>query len=584
MQYKFCFRLMILVLVFFVAGTTKIMAQEGMNFEEIRVIAPYEPTISDAFKILHNPAIPDTIIPARNLEFNILPKLHSTHFDVDPLNPARMKGEPLTKLYRGFVKGGLGTGIMPYGELFFSNLRSNNIVYQARAKHLSSGSNIGGFGNSAFSDNLIEINGKKFFEKTSLSGGLFYKRNVVHYYGYQSDSLTSDPLIAEYLENLSKDDIRQRYQTVGGQIGFGSSHLDSSKVMHNSILKYSYSDNLGLPDDYGIDPGNIREHFFGYDGKIGFLLPPDPFGFAEKQYFTGEVKTHLYNHHFPFDSLAYTTGIVSLKPQLSSQYKDFRFTIGLDISIEADTTSYMHFYPLAYVEANLIDKVLVAYGGIKGSLDRNSFRSLSEENPFVNENLNLGFSNKRVELSGGFKGSVSSYVAYNLQVINAVVDKYAFFVTDTSSILGNEYTTVFDNVNIFQLRGEISSQIRERFNIRLCADYYKFTMENELEAWHRPPLEITLGVMYNMRDKIILRADVFARNSSYGKAYDETGQVVAQKIHGFHVDANVGIEYRYTKKLGAFLNLYNVQNQSYYRWLNYPGYKFNFMGGISYSF
>lgn len=557
---------------------------QNLNFEEIKVVAPYEPTISDAFKIQHNPGIPDTIIPARNLEFNILPRLISTRFEVEPLTPARMRGEPLTKLYRGFAKAGLGTGVMPYGEAWFSNLRSNSYMYNVRAKHLSSASNVYGFGHSAFSDNLFEANGRKFFEKTALSGGAFYERNVVHYYGFQRDSLTLKPLLLQYIDGLTNKDIRQRYQTVGANMAFGTTHIDSSKVMYNANVNYAFSNNLKLPSLADVDPGNSREHQYGLTGRLGVQLPPDPFGFAENQYFSTELKTQFYNHRAPYDSMAYNTGIISLVPQISSQYKDFRFTVGLNATFELDTVSHLRFYPVAYVEANLINKVLVAYGGITGFVSRNSFRDITSHNPFVNETIQLGFSNTRTQLTGGFKGSVSSFVAYNFQLINTVVDNFLFFEIDTASVLQNKFTTLYDDVRIFQLRGEISTQIRERFNLRFCADYYQFSMKNEIEAWHRPPLELTVGLMYNMQDKIIIRADAFARNSSFGKTYDALGNVVAKKIHGFHVDTNIGLEYRYTRKLGIFLNLYNVQNQPYYRWLNYPTHKFNFLGGVSYSF
>jgi flavorubredoxin len=139
-------------------------------------------------------------------------------------------------------------------------------------------------------------------------------------------------------------------------------------------------------------------------------------------------------------------------------------------------------------------------------------------------------------------------------------------------------------MRLFNFRAELFSNVGERLKVRTGIDYFEYTTENELEAWHLPTLQIDLSVKYNIQDKIILSADAFARNSVYARVFDETGNVQREEIHGFHVDANLGIEYRYTKILSVFLKLNNIQNQRLEKWYNYPSQKFNFMGGVTYAF
>ena len=50
------------------------------------------------------------------------------------------------------------------------------------------------------------------------------------------------------------------------------------------------------------------------------------------------------------------------------------------------------------------------------------------------------------------------------------------------------------------------------------------------------------------------------------------------------IDANIGLEYRYSKKLSGFVNLNNLGFKRYYYWNNYPVYKFNFLAGITLAF
>jgi outer membrane receptor protein involved in Fe transport len=96
---------------------------------------------------------------------------------------------------------------------------------------------------------------------------------------------------------------------------------------------------------------------------------------------------------------------------------------------------------------------------------------------------------------------------------------------------------------------------------------------------------------YNMQDKFLLKAELFTFSKMYAPAYqhstDNNGlkvvTQVAEEIKGA-VDLNLGVEYRYSKVLSGFINLNNILNQRYYKYYNYPSYRFNLMLGITYSF
>ena len=60
--------------------------------------------------------------------------------------------------------------------------------------------------------------------------------------------------------------------------------------------------------------------------------------------------------------------------------------------------------------------------------------------------------------------------------------------------------------------------------------------------------------------------------------------LVSQKTLKGITDINVGAEYRYNKKLSAFVRFNNIAGMRYYRWNNYPTQKFNLMGGLTFSF
>ena len=167
-------------------GWGGVYAQKVLKDTMLHVVKSFQPTIADAYKINDMPIVKDSIPPTPQLSYSINSKKNFTPFTVTQLKSAKMVGEPLTKLYSSLVKIGGGNYNTPYAEIFFNNLRSKDISYGTHLKHLSSKATYDGFGFGGFSDNEVELYGKKFLRKHTLSGNLDYTRNVIHYYGYDT--------------------------------------------------------------------------------------------------------------------------------------------------------------------------------------------------------------------------------------------------------------------------------------------------------------------------------------------------------------------------------------------------------------
>jgi hypothetical protein len=124
----------------------------------------------------------------------------------------------------------------------------------------------------------------------------------------------------------------------------------------------------------------------------------------------------------------------------------------------------------------------------------------------------------------------------------------------------------------------------------LRGKYNNYFLDNENKPWHKPTLEINLSADYNMQDKIWIKAEVFTCSKTYARTFEKTVSVpvttiseVPVELKGF-ADINLGVEYRYTKLLSAFINFNNILGQRNFRWYNYPSYRFNVMLGVTYSF
>ena len=80
----------------------------------------------------------------------------------------------------------------------------------------------------------------------------------------------------------------------------------------------------------------------------------------------------------------------------------------------------------------------------------------------------------------------------------------------------------------------------------------------------------------------MLNAAIFARGPIQARTLDANG-AVAEKINGW-IDANLGVEYKYSKILSGFVRLNNLGFSRYYYWYRYQSMRFNVMAGVAYSF
>lgn len=553
-------------------SSVRLPAQDPFDLDEVKVVAPYEPSISDAFMITLNPRIEDTLDITLDFAYSIQPRKIATSFELEPISPARMRGEPLTKLYRGLVKGGLGNYSTPYFEGFYNTLRSNNGSLGIHLKHHSSGGGIPDVAHNAFSNNFAAVQGQKFFRNNSLGGDLNYDRQVVHYYGFQRDDYAEDPVMLNFIDSLSNDDLRQQFDLLSANISFGTNQADSSRFRHTNGFGYRW-----LKDRF-----ETTEHHILYNGHIGQNIAADPFGMADKQYFSLDVAGEFLNSTNRLDTS--NTWLIGAQPRLWSRYNIFQFYIGVNAVFQIDTISYFRAYPLLGVQLDIMKNRLVAFLQLSGNTEKHSLQSLRQINPFVKSGSSFAFMNIKSDIGGGLKGALGDIIGYSLSLNRAVIENHPFFVNDTASVLNNTFAVVYDDVSRFNLRANISAQFGERFSAMVTANHYQYGLSNESEAWHTPANTISAHVKYNIQDKIIFTSDVFARSETYGRVFNGQGDPTAVIAHPFHVDVNFGVEYRYTKKLSVFLNFANVGNNALERWLNYPSQGFNFLGGAAFSF
>lgn len=535
------------------------LAQTGGTNQTFTTTSIFEPTIKDAVMLGDLPEIKDTVKKITNINYGIQSSPLVSKYEVIPIDAAKMQNEPLSKLYRSLFKIGMGTYTTPYGEVWLNSLRTRDIAYGLHYKHLSSSSQLSGVGYSGFSDNEAELFGKKFYKKHTLTGEFNYKRNVMHFYGYDTTE-----------NHLTKDYTKQCYQLFEPVVTLQSHYTDSTKINHRIKLGY-----YNLTDNFYASENNVKLNtlFNTYINKERLFVGFD---------------VDYYNHKLQKDT--FNNAIVKLNPYFDAHGKKWKADIGLAVAMDMFSSrgdAKFYIYPQINAQYDVYESIIIPYVGITGGLQKNSLRSLSNENPFIATTVEYKNSNTKFNVFGGLKGNLSSNTSYDAKASYSSVDNMAFFVVDynDNTTLYNKYKVVYDNTNLFNVSAQLKYQLKEKVHFIAKGNYYNYQTSTLARAYHKPDFDLTFSTIYNLKSKIIIKADIFVIGNQFSltQVKDENNVFTTQpKILDGLGDINLGIEYRYTKMLSFFGKFNNIANMRYNRWERYPSQRFNLMIGLTF--
>lgn len=560
-----------LVCFFALAVSSTALAQVKTYNEEITVVAPFNPIIPDAFKISSNPTIDDatTTIPLMN--YNIMPRIADVRPEIEPLPAVKLVAEPLSKLYRNYIRAGAGNYSALYGELFMSSLRSKKYLTSVHLKHQSASGEIRNYGPPENSRNEAEATVTRYFDTHTLTGKAFYYRDGLHLYGFKPSDFPDTIIRA--------DDVKQHYSTAGASATFGSNYKDTDKLNHTFGLSYYHMAGMSESKENNVNFTTTLDKRY------------DLFKLDNDQVLGINAGYNFFDQH---NSLGKSrSSIFMINPFIKAEINEYSFMAGFKMNVASDTlTSKNHFYPVAEARLELIPDALKLYAGISGGVERTSLQSITEQNLYISSVLPWDFINDKFKIYGGFQSNISRSFNFNGSISSSSYENYPFFVTDTSNYLLNSFTLLYDNVGAVKIKGELEFVKSTRLHLAVTGTYAHYKTNQEY-AWYKPAYEFELTGRYDMQSKIILTTKVVVNGPVWGLTptsdplFDGVGEptyiLTPEKLKGW-TDVNLGVEYRFTKALSFWININNLTNNKYYRWVNYRMYGINLLGGVSYSF
>ncbi len=537
-------------------GMEDLHAQQDIK-KEIVVVKPYQPSLSDAFKINVLPEVSDSLEISPDFVYAIHPKKYETGFNIEPINAASIVAQPLSKLTKSYLKLGFGNYITPLAELNVSSLRARDQSMGIYLKHNSINGKLKLDKDTkikpGYSDNTVRIYGKKMYRNSNLSGNIRAGYLGINYYGIPPPPPDSS-LVIPY------DDIQQNYFTTGAEIRYKATHDDTTDLIYDTRINYNY-----IQDKF-----NISQHAISLSGDFVKYINKQTIGLnAGFQHFisSGTIVTP-------------SLSIIRLNPWLARKTGEYTYLIGVKIVPEIYGELSMHIYPVARLDISVVDKILGVYLGINGYLQENDMNRIIAENPYVRPGIRLKSTSHKFIVTGGLKGSLTSKISYDASFDYSLVDDMYFYVNDSVPILKNHMTAVQDDYEAFRVYGELSYRYSEKLWFHVNQNIYKYNLDNELHPWHRPLYDLTFSCRYNLRNKILANLDIFYTGQQYARSFStaEDPYPIAGTL-----DFNIGMEYRYTDILSVFLRLNHILGSENFMYYQYPTMKFNLMAGFTYS-
>jgi hypothetical protein len=566
--------------VFLLTGL-HIWAQQGDNNFTIYTITNQQ--VEPASRILENPKIIDSVKATAVKDYPLLFFQAETKILLDTIEAATVEtSEKLAKLYPFYVKAGIGSVIMPLGEIYYTSDRSRNMVYGAHLKHLSSFGDIKDRSKTIYAPAQYDRSSANAYfglneRNYQLKVDANYSNNGFHYYGIPDSS------IAAY-------SIAQRFQLMKGAAEYVWLRGDSAKL--NLSFQANYQHFLTLPTDttkiWRSKEDNFafktrgwynykNEHFYA---DLGLRYNGYKRGILDSVYTIGDTGFVVNNN------------IIDFKPGVWTQALSDRLKVELGVTITADISQFgtdFFVYPNAEFKYAMFNNIFIPYIGLRGGLKQNTLQGLAQANPFIRTNVALRNEHNPYDIYAGFKGSLSKTLSFNVGVHFMHIENKAFFVTDTLPAFDNYLTVIYDTLNQTTFEGSMSYQAAEKLKIDVLGRYNIYQLYHNAFAWNLPVLQFTARGVYNLYDKFYAQIDA---NIEMGrKALVRAGAPNAQLEGtqsyvdlGTIVDVNLGLEYRYTPRVSLFLQANNLAAQRYNRWYSYPVQPFQVMGGITARF
>ncbi len=550
------------------------IVNDSLDPQLVRVVKPYSPKISDAFKLKQLPSLENQeILNKKSINYTIFSFPVASIF-----TPAKSKSIGLEQLkkerkFSNVAALSVGNYTNINGDLFLNKSITKGRLISAYLSHQSSQGGIKDlFLDDLFSENTAQLKYNVTQGNKNWNVRAAAQRYMSHWYGLSTNVDTAPT------ESFDTKQIVSVFQISG------SLSLNQGLVEGAEVEAYT------LSDDYDSNESRAQ---FKTQLKLDVLDKS-----LETQFGLSFLKGSFKEGFAANQALDYGNLGVSISPKFKFNLSSFDITAGLKVVYIDDnerSKQTLHVYPKITTSYDVVDSIFIAYAGIEGDLDQNTYRDLYLENPFIAPTLNILPTSMPYKLFVGSKGRLANSISYDASaVFSRQNDAVLFQKNGIQSNLnnqpfgyGNSFGVVYDDMETLTVQGSLFFQFNNSLNITTKASFSSYGLDNEEEAWNLPKIQASLEMRYQPTNRLNLGFQGYY----FGKRFDLHKTDISQEnqspqttaLDAF-IDLNIDASYSLTPKWSLTLKLNNILGRNYHRWMDFPAQGAQVSAGAFYKF
>lgn len=524
--------------------------QEDLGTESVDVIKSFDAKLLETSKLNVSPELPPLDTTTKRQQYRVINRNLDVDYLPPKIRPLAMRGDQLQKVYQGYGKIGGGLPSSFYLDAGYDIVSNKKFDFGIDLNHHSANNN-GKIENQRFSTTGGTIDGTYYAEQGyAVNGNLGYNTNKIHFFGYNDLFNTADTTNVSFAE----DDVKQRFS-----IFEASASIFNGERTEADFNYYASADFYRMEDSYA-----AREN--GFVLSLGATK-----WFNEAHPLSIQLITDFTNYN---DTSKQVLNNFYLKPSYTYHADAFSAKIGATIASHEDEFS---FFPDLELSAKIVEGSLSAFLGAGGTLQKNTFRTLTDYNPFLSSRNQLE-NTSYYHFYGGIKGNIQG-MDYRVQGNYKNAENLALFLTDPTDTIPR-FNVLYDSVSIISVQGSLTAPLFKGFELTGTVSSNIYSPNKEEKAWHLPALSLNVAAKYTtLEEQLRLTAELFLEN---GVPY-KTEAGLAESLNGLF-DISVGAEFFFSENFGGFIQINNLANNKRQRWNHYPTFGLNALLGITARF
>lgn len=532
--------------------------------EEIEIIRPYKPVLAEAVKLRRSPDLDNIKTYKAKFNYQLTDRKLALNTDIQKLQAQKVADEREAELLNNYAKGGFGN---------LGTFLAEAYVGMGKDPALQTGVFFRHFGQSGKlnkqDENRQQLSAfvRSIGESATLNGKLNYQRHGLYFYGINDADPSLNPNPEKQAFNF--------FELEGEAISKFTADPDALSYAAK-VNAYMFNDRF-----------SAKESSFTLNGYLNKRISSFNLGLAASAELgkTKDLNTDVSNN------------LLRVNPYIKLQAGGVKIVAGANITQEFGTKSATRVFPAITADFTLIPDFLQLFGEVKGDVNRNTLKDLTDENPFLNQNILIKNSIEKLSFSAGIKGTGGPGFGYKAKVYSREITDMPLFVNNFDTF--NKFDVIYDfgKTKILGLEGELSVQVSDnlKWTGKLNMEDYKAGAEKE--SYFKPQLRLSSNFTFVYNKKLTFDAAVMMQDDSRAKVFtanplnpDGTYPPVPDfnnesivTVKGF-VDLGLGANYKINNKFSAFVKTNNLLNNNYSRFLYYRLNGINIFGGLTYSF